>query len=409
MTPPSAKDGSPRAANHAGLAVLLALLAAIGPFTIDTYLPAFPTIGRSLAASELEVQQTLTAYLAPFAFMTLWHGSISDALGRRIVVLASLLGFAAASAVCMLAPDIETLWLGRALQGITSGAGMVVGRAIVRDLLAGAEAQKLMARIAMIFAISPAVAPIVGGWIYVALGWRATFGFLLLFGLLLCLACWRYLPETLPPDKRHSLHPVKLGRAYAHAFTHRQFLLLIAALSVNFGGFFLYVLSAPKFLIEHLGVSPQGFGTLFVPTVLGMMTGSYISGRVAGKLTPLRTVSIAYAIMLAAVVLNVLLNTFAAPGVPQSILPIPLYNIGMALAMPNLTLLGLDQLPQRGLAASCQSFAQSATTSLAAAFFVPLLWDSPLTLALGMASFLGLGLLCFALYALAPHRPARPG
>lgn len=386
-------------ASHAGLAVLLALLAAIGPFTIDTYLPAFPTIGRSLVASELEVQQTLTAYLLPFAFMTLWHGSISDALGRRVVVLASLLGFAAASAVCMLAPSIEVLWLGRALQGITAGAGMVVGRAVVRDLLSGAEAQRLMARIAMIFAISPAIAPIIGGWIYVALGWRATFGFLVLFGLLLCFACWRHLPETLPPDKRHSLHPVKLGRAYLHAFTHRRFLLLIAALSLNFGGFFLYVLSAPKFLIEHLHVSPQAFATLFVPTVLGMMIGSYISGHLAGRITPLRTVSIAYAVMLSATLLNVLLNSFVAPGVPQSIVPIPIYNIGMALAMPNLTLLGLDQLPQRGLAASCQSFAQSMTTSLAAAFAVPLLWGSTLTLALGMACFVGLALLCFALYA----------
>ncbi|MBK7234952.1 MAG: multidrug effflux MFS transporter [Sterolibacteriaceae bacterium] len=385
------------------------MLAAIGPFAIDTYLPAFPTIARSLATSDLHVQQTLTAYLAPFAFMTLWHGSISDALGRRIVVLASLLGFAAASAVCMFAPSIEILWLGRALQGITSGAGMVVGRAIVRDLLSGPEAQRLMARVAMIFAISPAIAPIIGGWIYVALGWRATFGFLLLFGLLLFVLCWRYLPETLPPESRHSLHPVKLGRAYLHAFTHRQFLLLIAALSLNFGGFFLYVLAAPKFLIEHLGVSPQGFATLFVPTVLGMVIGSFLSGRLAGKITPLATVSIAYAIMLSAATLNVLLNSLATPGVPQSIAPIPLYNIGMALAMPNLTLLGLDQLPQRGLAASCQSFAQSLTTSLAAAFFVPLLWGSTLTLALGMAGFLGLGLICFLAFASKPHATVPPG
>jgi DHA1 family bicyclomycin/chloramphenicol resistance-like MFS transporter len=202
---------------------------------------------------------------------------------------------------------------------------------------------------------------------------------------------------------------VKLGRAYVHAFTHRQFLLLIAALSLNFGGFFLYVLAAPKFLIEHLGVSPQGFATLFVPTVLGMMTGSYLSGRLAGKITPLRTVSIAYAIMLGATMLNVVLNSYAVPGVPQSILPIPLYNIGMALAMPNLTLLGLEQLPQRGLAASCQSFAQSLITSLAAAFFVPLLWGSTLTLALGMAGFLGLSLICFVAYANKPHAAALPG
>ncbi|HET7776352.1 MAG TPA: MFS transporter, partial [Azospira sp.] len=119
------------------LAILLATLSALGPFSIDTYLPAFPEMGQSLGATPLQVQQTLTAYLLPFAVMTLWHGALSDALGRRRVILAALALFGLASLGCTLATSIEQLWLFRALQGITAGAGIVVGRAVVRDVFQG--------------------------------------------------------------------------------------------------------------------------------------------------------------------------------------------------------------------------------------------------------------------------------
>ncbi|HET7776520.1 MAG TPA: Bcr/CflA family efflux MFS transporter, partial [Azospira sp.] len=189
------------------LAILLAALSALGPFSIDTYLPAFPEMGRSLAATPLQVQQTLTAYLLPFAVMTLWHGALSDALGRRRVILGALVLFGLASLGCALAQSIEQLWLFRALQGITAGAGIVVGRAVVRDVFQGAEAQKLMAHVAIMFALAPAIAPIIGGWLHVFFGWRSIFAFLVLSTLVLTLACWRWLPETLAPEDRQPLHP----------------------------------------------------------------------------------------------------------------------------------------------------------------------------------------------------------
>jgi DHA1 family bicyclomycin/chloramphenicol resistance-like MFS transporter len=130
-------QGNPAAAPR-GMICLLAALAALGPFSIDTYLPSFHDIGTSLGATPLQVQQTLSAYLLPFALMTLWHGAISDALGRRRVILTTVALFALASAGCMFATRIEHLWLLRALQGMTAGAGMVVCRAIVRDLYDGA-------------------------------------------------------------------------------------------------------------------------------------------------------------------------------------------------------------------------------------------------------------------------------
>ena len=181
-----------------GLAPLLAALATVGPFSIDTYLPAFPAMGKALAASPVEVQQTLTAYLVPFAFMMLWHGALSDALGRRRVLLWAYAIYAAASVFCVFVGSIEGLWFGRALQGLSAGAGMVVGRAIVRDVLDGPAAQRLMAHIGMMFALAPALAPVLGGWIHAFFDWHAIFVFLALYGVTLWLAIWRYLPETLP-------------------------------------------------------------------------------------------------------------------------------------------------------------------------------------------------------------------
>src|SRR3990172_5841986 len=152
-------DTAHRSEAHRGLATLLAMLTWVGPFSIDAYLPSMPEIGRAMGVGPLTVQQTLTAYMAPFAFMTLWHGAISDALGRRRVILAGIGLFALASLACALAGNIESLLAARAMQGLTAGAGMVVGRAIIRDLLEGADAQRMMSRVTMVFALAPAGGP----------------------------------------------------------------------------------------------------------------------------------------------------------------------------------------------------------------------------------------------------------
>ena len=173
-----------------GIAILLASLSALGPFSIDTYLPSFPEIAEKLGATQLEVQQTLSIYLFSFALMTLWHGAISDRFGRRRVILAALVLFAVASAGCAFATRIEQLWFWRAMQGITAGAGIVISRAIVRDLFDGAAAQRLMSQITMMFALAPAVAPVIGGWLQTFFGWRSIFVFLVLSTVILLLACW---------------------------------------------------------------------------------------------------------------------------------------------------------------------------------------------------------------------------
>lgn len=381
------------------LAVLLASLAALGPFSIDTYLPSFPEMAETLHATPLQVQQTLTAYLLPFAFMSLWHGAISDALGRRRVIQWSLLVFGLASIGCALATNIEMVWGFRALQGISSGAGIVVGRAIVRDLFNGPAAQRLMSHVTMTFALAPAAAPVIGGWLHSWFGWRSVFVFLALMTAVLGLICHRWLPETLPPERRQSLAPGYLWRSYWQVLSTPAFLTATLAITANFAGFFIYVLSAPVFLLRHLGVSERAFLWLFGPAMLGMMLGSWISGRVAGLLRPVHTIALAYCVMCMAALSNVLINVALAPGLPWSVAPIFLYVVGMALAMPSLTLLALDPYPEkRGLAASCQTFLQAGGNAVVAGLIVPMLWDSTRTLAFGMSAFLGLGITAWLSY-----------
>ncbi|MFN4324295.1 MAG: multidrug effflux MFS transporter [Azonexus sp.] len=372
-----------------GIAFLLAAMAALGPFSIDTYLPSFHDIGEKLQATPLQVQQTLSAYLLSFALMTLWHGAIADRFGRRRVLLVALALFGLASLGCMLAPRIEILWFWRAMQGVTAGAGIVISRAIVRDLYDGAAAQRLMSQITMMFALAPAIAPVIGGWLQTLFGWRAVFAFLMLATCALWLACWKLLPETLAPAKRQSLRPAYLARTYWRVLTSPAFLTACAALSLNFGGFFLYILSAPVFLMQHLGLPETGFLWLFGPGMGGLVCGSWLSGRLAGKVSLSRTIAVGYAAMGTAAGLNLLLNLALPPGLPWSVLPIFLYTLGMSLAMPCLTLFALDPFPaQRGLAASCQTFLQSGFNGLVAALLAPALWGSTLTLSLGMAGMM---------------------
>ncbi len=386
---------STKARNTRGIALLLACLSALGPFSIDTYLPSFPDIALKLNATTLEVQQTLSVYLFSFAAMTLWHGAIVDRFGRRRVILSALVLFGLASAGCTLATSIEQLWFWRAMQGITAGAGIVISRAIVRDLFDGAEAQRLMAQITMMFALAPALAPLIGGWLQNWFGWRSVFAFLALSTAILWLACLKFLPETLPPEKRQSLRPGYLASTYWKVMSSPRFLLACAALALNFAGFFVYVLSAPVFLMQHLGLPETAFLWLFGPAMLGLICGSWGSGRLAGKRSASWTIALGYAVMGCAALANLIISYTLPPGLPWSVAPLFIYTIGMSLAMPNLTLLALDPFPaQRGLAASCQTFFQSSSNGIAAALIAPAIWGSTSTMALGMASLLTAGALC---------------
>jgi len=376
------------------IAVILAGLAALAPFSIDTYLPAFPAIGSDLGATPLELQQSLTAYLLPYALMTLWHGAISDAIGRLAAIRWGLLVFSVASIGCALAPDAHTLWFFRAIQGLSAGAGNVVARALVRDLFEGVTAQRVMAQVQMIFGLAPAVAPIVGG-LLLAVHWQAIFVFLAIYAVTVLVAALKVLPETVPPDKRVPLSARQVILGYRQIFSDREFLCLALAFGANFAGFFVYVLAAPVFLIRHLGLNAHQFGYMLVPTVCGMVFGSWLARRAAGKFENARILRFAYTWMAAAVLLNIALCLWAPHSFWLNIPPIALYNIGMALTMPVLSVAALDRHPRiRGTAASGQAFLQMLLSTLSAGLLIPLLWNQLIGLALGMAAYLLFGIWC---------------
>jgi len=368
------------------LAMLLACLGTLGPFSIDTYLPAFSGIAASLGATPAQMQQTLSAYLFGFALMNLFHGALSDSFGRRPVVLIGLALFTLASLGCALSQTIGQLVFFRALQGMSAGAGVVVSRAIIRDMCPPEEAQRLMSQVTIFFGVAPAIAPVLGGFLFVHLGWHSIFWLLVGIGVLLLGINARYLPETLHADDRQSFAPRPLMRAYAELVKNPRFVLLVLASGVPFNGMFLYVLSAPEWLGTHLGLGPTQFFWFFGLTIAGIMAGAFVSGRAAGRVPPKRQIRYGFSIMLAMSLLNVVLNLLLEPHAAWALLPVGLFAFGWALMVPVVTLMVLDLAPdRRGMASSLQACVGSAANGLVAGVVAPLVMHS--TVALALASF----------------------
>jgi DHA1 family bicyclomycin/chloramphenicol resistance-like MFS transporter len=392
------------------LAVTLAGLVMLGPFSVDTYLPSFPAIQREFAVPPLELQQTLTAYLAAFAVMTLFHGALSDSFGRRPVILGCLAIFVLGSIGCTFAQSFPQLLFFRGVQGLSAGVGWVVGRAIVRESFPGHDAQRLLSLITMIFGLAPALAPVIGGWLQGAFGWRAVFTFLTLYGTLQLAVCWRALPETHPREKRHPFAPAPLFRTYLMLASSPRLRLLSLAVALNFCGFFLYVASAPAVIYGLLGLTELHFPVLFVPGIAGVMLGAFLSHRMAGRVSRRHTVQTGYLVMFGAVAFNVGYHALYPAALPWTVLPYAAYAVGMALAGPSVQLLVLDLFPQNsGTASSMQGFAHAVFTAFTAALIAPLLSGSGLTLALGALGLLTLGCLSWVTYRRLELRGAAQG
>jgi MFS transporter, DHA1 family, multidrug resistance protein len=377
------------------LAALLACLGMLGPFSIDTYLPAFTAIAKAIGASPVEMQQTLSAYLFGFAVMNLFHGALSDSFGRRPVVLGGLVVFTLASAGCALSQHIGALVFFRALQGMSAGAGVVVSRAVIRDMFPPADAQRVMSQVTIYFGVAPAIAPMVGGFLFVSVGWHAIFWFLTAVGLVLLAANWKVLPETLHDTHRQPFNLRHLLRGYWELGSSARFLMLALASGIPFNGMFLYVLSAPVFLGEHLGLPPGQFFWFFTLTIAGIMGGAFLSGRLAGRIKPRHQIRHGFVIMLVISLLNLGLNLAFKPEAWWALLPLAVYSFGWALMVPVVTLLVLDLVPERrGMASSLQAFIGSMANGFVAGAIAPLVMHS--TVALAAASLLMMSIGVFA-------------
>jgi len=350
----SKRDGTPTL----GITLLLASLSMISPLSIDTFLPSFPTIARDFNLSSWQVQQIITAYLLPFACFALVHGPLSDALGRRKVVIGGLVLYTIGSIGCFLAPTFGTLLLCRVLQGTAAGIGPTVARAVVRDAFDGANAQRLMSSMMLVFSIAPAIAPIIGGWVHVALGWRSVFGMLVVLGAALVLLTSLLLPETHPPEKRTPVHPKALAQSCLHVGGQPAFLLLAVSAALAIASVFIYIGSAPAIILEQWGLSETQFYYLFIPIVGGLMSASFIGGQIAGR------VSRDHHLQAGFTLLCISAATGAVAHIVTDNVPILLSQslwfvmaFGAQLTYPILSLVMIDMHPEaRGAAASVQSF-----------------------------------------------------
>ena len=370
------------------LTVIAALLSMIGPFSIDTYLPSFPDIEMEFGVSRAILSQSLAVYLLAFGISTLFWGPVADRFGRRLVILISMALYTLGSIGCALAGSSDSFLLLRIMQGLAASGGFIAGRAMIRDAHDAEGAHRAMSQVMMLFALAPAVAPILGSWLHDQFGWRSVFWFLSIFGSMLVLMGF-FIKETLVDEHRRSIHPSAVVRVYIEAILHKRFPALILSLSLAFAGLFLYIAGAPTVIYDFLGLDSHGFGWLFIPMVIGLMLGASVSSHLAHRWPAQRTITTGLMVMILAAALNFIAVSWATASIFFVIGPLVLYVIGLALMMPAITVLALDCLPtHRGTAASMQGFLQMMTNAVVASFAVPLLNASWLNYVYGQIVFL---------------------
>jgi DHA1 family bicyclomycin/chloramphenicol resistance-like MFS transporter len=374
--------------------IILAALSMLGALSIDAYLPALPSIAKHFSVSLAASQQTLSVYLFAFAFMMLFYGTLSDSFGRRPVILASLLVYFLSSLGAGLSTSLEQLIVFRLVQGLSAGAGSVVGRAIIGDMLTGAEAQKAMSYTSMVFGLAPAIAPVLGGWLQATLGWRSIFGCIALFCLILLLVCLKWLPESLKQEHRHPFHFQIIVSNYWSVARHGEFIFRCLGLAMTFSGVLFYIAGAPSFVMDVLHLPVTSFGWLFIPLIGGMTLGSMVAGKVSHRWTPTFTITLGYTIMVISSLTSLIYSLLFVISFPWAIVPLGICAFGMALASPAMTIETLELFPKvRGLASSLQGFYFMIIFALGSGLICPLLFGSAPRMAI--AAFLGLALSLF--------------
>jgi DHA1 family bicyclomycin/chloramphenicol resistance-like MFS transporter len=290
--PLPATDRTPAATPIFPLVLILGMLAAVGPMSIDMYLPALPTIAGDLAADAGDVQLSLSVFFIGFALVQLFYGPLSDLFGRRPVLIGGMGLYIGTSALCALSPSVDTLIGFRALQALGGGAGAVISRAIVRDLYNGSQASRMMSYMTLVIAIAPLLAPLLGGQVLLFFGWRTIFWILCGFGVLCLITVLTTLPESNPVERRRHrrLGPVFVG--YLYVLSDRGAVTFIASSSAIFLGMFAYISGTPFVYIELFHVSPQNYGFLFGVNIIALMAGAALNGRLVMRFGPRRLMTI---------------------------------------------------------------------------------------------------------------------
>lgn len=375
------------------LATILGLLVMIGPFAIDSIFPAFRVLALNFNEPDAAIMQAISIYLLGYGLMSLLHGALSDAFGRKPVIIIGLIVFLLASVGCALADNLQQLLFYRFIQGLSAGVGLIVGRAIIRDVYDGDDAQRMMSLVSMIFSIAPAIAPIIGGYLLVGFNWQAIFWFLVILSFFMLLVVSLLLPETHLKAKRTPIHPITLSKAYWNMGKSSEFRMLAFSGTLIFGALFLYIASAPDYVLLHLRLTETQFGYFFVPTIAGMAIGAFTSGRLAGKISGRKLVNIGFAICVLSMAINLIYSaTVPQLEFPWAVLPLSGLAFGIALVFPILTIALFDLYPHiRGTASSLQAFAGLMTNAIIAGLLAPLVSKNPVHMAIVACLFIAAG------------------
>ncbi|MEP7030337.1 MAG: multidrug effflux MFS transporter [Pseudolabrys sp.] len=369
------------------LTALLAGLSAVGPLTTDMYLPSLPDIARAMNASTAQVQLTISAYLIGFAVGQIFYGPISDRHGRKPVLLAALALYALASLACALSTSIEMLIVARFAQGLGGSGGIVLARAIVRDLYSGARAGRELSLIGSVMALAPALAPLVGGVLQTLFGWHSIFAVLVCVALAGVSVVWLKLPETLTTRAADPVSPATMLRSYRVVARNPAYLAYMGLATTSYAGLFAWI-SGASFVLQGLyGLTPFNFGVAFALGSIGFLAGSGLAARLVIRFGIDGTLGFG-ALALSAGGLGMVASVaFGLTSVVSIVVPVAFYLAGLGMVLPQAIAGAMTPFPERaGAASSLLGFVQQSAAALCGAAVGWLLGQNAWPLALGVAA-----------------------
>jgi DHA1 family bicyclomycin/chloramphenicol resistance-like MFS transporter len=369
------------------LTALLAALSAIGPLTTDMYLPSLPDIARQLDASTAQVQLTISAYLIGFAVGQIFYGPVSDRHGRKPVLVAAIALYCVASLACALSTSIEMLIVARAFQALGGSGGIVLTRAIVRDIYSGARAGRELSLIGSVMALAPVLAPIAGGLVQTGFGWRATFLTLVIIGLLGAAIVLLLLPETLNARAAEPVSMRSMFRSYRVVARNPSYLAYLGIASASYAGLFAWI-SGAAFVLQNLyGLTPFDFGVAFALGSIGYMTGSALAARMVVKVGLDGMLGIGGCACAAGGLGMVVAVVVGLTSFLSLVLPVAVYLAGLGMVLPQGIAGAMTPFPERaGAASSLFGFVQQSAAALCGAAVGWFLGQSAWPLAVGVAA-----------------------
>jgi MFS transporter, DHA1 family, multidrug resistance protein len=336
-------DSAPEGRRYVQLVLVLGSLIALGPLSIDMYLPALPALAADLRAEDAAVQATLTGMLLGLGLGQLVIGPLSDAVGRRLPLLLGLVAHAGTSALCAFSPDVLTLTGARALQGVAGAAVSVVAMAMIRDLFTGVAAARLLSRLMLVMGVAPVLAPTLGGVLLRLTSWRGIFAVLAGFAVVLVVVAALGLRETLPPHRRRSAHPAATLRTYGMLLRDGTFVLLAAVSGLVFATMFSYISGSPFVLQDVYGLDAQEYAVAFGVNAAGIIAFTQINPVLLRRFDPLQVLTAAVTIQAVAAVLLVVAAATGVGGLPVVLAALWVVVALCGLGFPNTPALALSR------------------------------------------------------------------